>query len=430
MHAIKRIALRALAGCLALCLAWCAAGRASAPGDDAVEGAYTPIPLTLWEDENDAEVNITTWALCMTLAEVQFCDGDILYYDAYQDEQGELCYRTIDVSTMQVSEAKFPPVFGEETILDTRAGDDRCHVLTDSAVYTFDTKLALVRRTPLPAALREIAERWVREEKQLWSGWDVNPSGTAIVYRDTEGLKSIDDDDPRWEELGGFDLMEFSAKKDYGSKFIWTCALEPDAVPQRVLPTISRYTDYFEREGYWNPYFIGDDRFFVANYGWEWATYNEVWNLDGQRLYRTDVVELWSGYPDGEKHEAEDAHGLFMHNPSALGIHSSFYFDYGTLQLERLPVLSYPPYNDDWLFCAVEGRTCIFAMAAGNNSAGRPASIDFYRYTFDTETVEVLPFALHDVYLVDAALAPGGRIVFLYGKEKWRMEHAGVFQIP
>lgn len=456
MRSIKKVASFALMGCLMLVLAWGAEGEGSAQGDTlpgAVEGIFTPVPLTLWEGEDGTDAFDVDWYwygtgvyyagkdisaqdLCDMLTGVQFHNGDVLYYATFLDEQGDLYYRTVDVSTMQVSQVMFPQVFGIENILGIRSGEGRCHVLTDRAVYTFDAALALVRRAPLPTALHELMDRWADEQKKdrnkrLWSGWDVNPSGTAIVYRDISSSALIDWEDPEWEDMqGGFERMETVAKMDYeNNNSIWACALQPDAVPRRMLPSCTRYGYYFDRENYGIPYFVGDDRIFVRNWGWEWSNYWEVWDMNGNRLHNSFVVEKWDAYPEGWKREARDAQGLFMHNPSSVKFPSTFYFDYETLQLERLPLLSHPPYDGEWEFCAVEGRTCIFAMSAGSAS-GQGKRIDFFRYAFDTQTVEPLPLTLHGVYLVQAALAPGGRIVFLYGKEEWRPQYAGVFQCP
>lgn len=456
MYSIKQAMSLALTVCLMLSLTWSTPGRASAQGDtlpgaDVFHGEYTPIPLTLWQgedatNEDDIGEEITAWDLCEALTEVRFHDGDVLYYATFEDQRGDLYYRTIDVSTMQVSQVKFPQVFGQESILSSRSGEGYCHVLTDSAIYTFDAKLALMRRSPWPTALRALMDSWADEQKRVrtewvWSGWDVNPSGTAIVYKDINTGELVDwDDQDRmedlfgwedqdWEEVSGFDVMEESAKKDYGNKFIWVCALEPDAVPQRILPSITVLGNYFTREGYGTPHFVGDDRLFVKGWGWEWTNFWEVWSLDGRRLYNSFILDPDEYYGFFPPCQVKDAHGLFMHNPSSLMYPSSFYFEYETLKLERLPLLSYPPYNGEWVFSAIEGRTCIFAMPT-RGSSGQTDRIDFFRCDLDSQTVEPLPLTLYGTVLVNAALAPGGRIVFTHGNDEWKPQYAGVFQCP
>ncbi len=437
MYLIKRAVLLALTGCLMLLLGWSTESRAVAQTDTlpgAVEGAFTPIPLTLWEDENDADRNIAAWDLCDELSWVPFHNGDVLYYSPFVGEQGEMYYRTIDVSTMQVSQVQFPQVFGEENRLRITWGEDYCHVLTNSAVYTFDKELALVRRTPWPTALRSLMDRWADEQnvdraEWIWDSWDVNPSGTVIVYKDISSWILENLEEPKFGEEYFTSIGEL-AVKDADNKFISVCALQPDAVPLRILPCITRpAVDYFVKEEYGAPRFVGDDRIFVKNWGWEWVNYWEVWDLQGRRLFHSVAVELWDYDLYPRQRQAEDAHGALMHNPESLAFSSTFYFDYQTLQQERLPLLSHPPYNGDWVFCAVEGRTCIFAMAAEGTS-GQAERIDFYRYSFDTQVVEPLPLTLHGVKLAQAALAPGGRIVFLYGDDEWEPQYAGVFQCP
>lgn len=438
MHLAKRIFLFMLAGCFILSLFGNNLGLADIQSNtlsDAVEGVFMPVPITLWENENGHEITVID--VCDVLAEVQFCDGDVLYYAAFLNNQEKLVYQTIDISTMEVVQKSFPDVFGEENIMGTTAGNSYCHVITDSAVYTFDAKLSLLKRTIWPAALLSQVDTWekwmdLREKEDnasFWTGWDINSSGTEIAYRDPDHFDLVDFDAPLWENADPLDVMELGAQKDHHKSFIGVCALEPDAIPRKIVSTTPFVGYYFTREIYGTPHFITDDRVFIKNLGWEWSNGWEIWDLNGQRLYNSFTVDYDEYYAFFPPCEVKDAQGLFMHNPSSLMNDSTFYFSYETLQMERFPLFSYPPYNSEWSFSAIDGRTCIFAMPT-KDASEKIERIDFFRCNLDTLAVEPLPLTLHGVELIYAGLAPEGRILFLYGDENTSQYGAGIFQCP
>ncbi len=364
-----------------------------------VVGALTPLPLVLGEG-TDAEIGLDD--ALEQLRFRRFCDGDTVYLEGELDEDGALCFATLALDTMRLGQAKLAHDFGEETVLKWQAEEGFCSVFTDRAAYRFDTKLALVWRAAWPdvvlARIAAMAEEGYDGDELLWNEFDLNASGTQVCY--------------------SINVMQTLGDEDEGEQEgIYACAMTPGAQPRRLLTTGELIPSYGEEVwGYEEPRFIREDRVFVRSFAWNWANGWAVYDLDGALLQREFMYQEEEGDMQPWRHEARNRQGILMHRPYEMRTEDTYYFDHATMAVERLPVLALPPYRGEWVFCALEGKTCTFAVREVG-LYGQTKRIQFYRYEIGASEVERLPLTLNGAALLSAALVPDGRILLVYAPD-------------
>lgn len=316
----------------------------------------------------------------------------------FGDGGDALCYRTLDLDTLQQSGAVTLRTFGEgETLLRILPRVGGFDALTNRALYRYDGELKLIQTTPLPDAL--IGMEGLKETLRL--SCEVNQDGTLLLF-EAEG-----------QEAG-----------------IYLCALEPDAKPSLLLAgTTLADANGNPLEGYREGRFVGWDR--VSAYLWDQQgrIAYEIFDLEGRHLYQSFVFNQWTGSVDSA-HEAEDANGVVLGAPTSLDVilDAFFYLDYQTLQLDR--VTSWALGADSLQFCSLDGSICTFALADWDYDGEHPSDIRFFAENLATNEAEQLPFVLCGVTEFTAARLPGGRILFLCRDYASGVFLRGVFCIP
>lgn len=332
-------------------------------------------------------------------------DGKTMTFP-FNYEGKEIRYRTLDLDTLQESNDLTLRTFDEgETLLRVLPRMGGFFALTTRALLCYDGTLKLKKTAPLPDALigMEGFEGILRLNGQ------VNQDGTLILF----------------EAVG----------QDAG---IYLCALEPDAVPYLLLAGTT-YADANGNalEGYREGRFVSEDR--VCAYLWDKdrRIAYELFDLEGRRLYQSFVFNQQASSRDSDNAsleesrgcEVEGADGVLLGSPTSLDTWDAFYyFDYQTLQLDRMT--SWALDQTRLQICALNGTLCIFAVTDWNLDTGRRSEVRFFTLNLSaTDEAHELPFSLHDVAQFTAALAPGGRILFVGRDYASGVFFRGVFQI-
>ncbi len=368
--------------------------------EKAVEGAH--FVEVMPDDAAVAEFTRTLESIAYT----SISDGKTMTIP-FDKGSNVLSYRTLDLDTLQQSDDVTLHTFGEgETLLRVLPRVGGFDALTNRALYRYDGDLKLIQTKPLPDALIGMEGL---EEKLRLSG-EINQDGTLILF-ETEG-----------QGAG-----------------IYLCALEPDAEPSLLLPgTTFSDANGNALEGYREGWFVGQDH--ISAYLWdqEGRIAYELFDLEGRRLYQSFVFNRRTGdaastdefHDKIRRHEAEGADGVLLGAPTSLDVilDTFYYFDYQTLQLNR--VTSGALGEGGLQFCALDGNICTFAVADWDFEEERRSDVRFFTQDLAAEEVKELPFAIRDVAEFTAALAPGGRILFVCRDFASGVFFRGVFRIP
>lgn len=333
-------------------------------------------------------------------------NGSIVIFP-FMNEKNELCYNTLDLSTLNISSNMALDTFKNgEKLLRVLPQEEDFFVLTNQALYQYDNNLRLANTLPLPDALKKI-EGW--EEKLCKSG-EVNQEGTLLLF-----------EDEKW------------------GQGIYLCDLKEDATPALLLPGIT-YADTKNNplEGYQEGRFAGANYISAYLCNKDERIIYEIFDLEGRRLYQSYVFnQQLESIIDVSRtsewiwcHEDENREGLLHVHPTSLNtMPSSFYYlDYQTLKLDKFPSDSL--YDAHLQFCELDGRAAVFAIERVGFPKGNPSDIHFFKKAFSTQEEEQLPFVLSNVSEFTGALAPGGRILFMCRDSISGVYYSGVFCLP
>lgn len=391
----KRVlGLLCIALCAALFSAPACAQEAPAALAEAVEGASFLAERAGWGMQLDK--------ILRALRSGEYVQDGDRASDFEVDSEGRVYCSTLDLRTLSEGSGEYLALFDEEPALRVLPMRSYCYVLTAQAIYRLNADLSLAERAPLPAALRAMPgyERYLR-------GCEISPSGSLLCF-----------------EAAALDG-------------IYTCALRADAQPVRLLPGTT-FADEASGtlEGYRAPRFIGEDRLMVYITNREERLGWEIYDLAGRRLYNSFLfnereisqASYFGEFEDIDRRETLDAQGLFMSNPSS-GRVGNCYFDFASLRMRMLGDFGLREENR-MVFCALAGPTCLFANAVYDYDAER-TDIRFFALDLADETnaPQPLPFILHGAEIINAALAPDGRILFCAEDQASGQVYAGAFAL-